>query len=169
MNNQITIQALKYGNHLHYEWNTRLLEKTDSHIFVLGEFGRKLNHYTKQKVFTMDNWTIEYFSFDSWFTVSADIVGGQIMQYYCNINQPAKMEGQTVSFVDLDLDYIQRNGEWSVVDEDEFASNAIKYGYPDTLIHKARQELESLKERINNHVFPFDGSIEKLIAHVPRS
>lgn len=169
MNNQITIQALKYGNHPHYEWNTRLLEKTDSHIFVLGEFGRKLNHYTKQKVFTIDNWTIEYFSFDSWFTVSADIVGGQIKQYYCNINQPAKMEGQTVSFVDLDLDYIQRNGEWSVVDEDEFASNAIKFGYPDTLIHKVRQELESLKERINNHVFPFDGSLAKLIAHVPRS
>ena len=130
MTNQITIQALKYGDLLHYEWNTTLLEKTDSHVFVLGEYGRQLHHYTKQNVFTIENWTIEYFSFDSWFTVSADVVGGKIQQYYCNINQPAKMNGNTVSFVDLDLDYVQRKGVWMVVDEDEFEMNAIKFGYP---------------------------------------
>lgn len=167
MDNQITIQALKYGNLLHYEWNTTLLEKTDSHIVVLGQKGRQLHHYTKQKVFTMDTWTIEFFSFDSWFTVSADIVGGEIKQYYCNINQPAKIEGQTVSFVDLDLDYIWVNGQWRVVDEDEFASNAIKFAYPDTLIHQARQELENLKQRVLGNQFPFDGSIVKHIASVP--
>jgi protein associated with RNAse G/E len=167
MDNQITIQALKYGNLLHYEWNTTLLEKTDSHIFVLGQRGRQLHHYTKQKVFTMETWTIEFFSFDSWFTVSADIVHGEIKQYYCNINQPAKMDGHTVSFVDLDLDYIRINGEWMVVDEDEFESNAIKFAYPDTLIHQARQELEDLKERVRNNLFPFDGSLAKHIASVP--
>lgn len=167
MDNQITIQALKYGNHLHYEWNTTLLEKTDTHIFVLGPRGRQLHHYTKQKVFTMETWTIEFFSFDSWFTVSADIVGGKIKQYYCNINQPAKMEGHTVSFVDLDLDYIQIAGEWMVVDEDEFESNAIKFAYPNDLIHQARQELEALKERVRNNLFPFDGTLAKHIASVP--
>ncbi|WP_261300688.1 DUF402 domain-containing protein [Paenibacillus andongensis] len=168
MDNQITIQALKYGNIRHYEWNTILLEKTDSHIIVLGEYGRKLNHYTKQKVFTVETWTIEYFPFDSWFTVSADVVGGKIHQFYCNINQPAKIEGNTVSFVDLDLDYVQRNGEWKVVDEDEFESNAIKFAYPEALIHKASQELQDLKELVRNQTFPFDGSLEKFIDCIPR-
>jgi protein associated with RNAse G/E len=168
MDNLITIQALKYGNLLHYEWNTTLLEKTDSHIFVLGEYGRKLNHYTKQKVFTVEAWTIEYFSFDSWFTVSADVVSGKIQQFYCNINQPAKIKDNTVSFVDLDLDYIQRNGEWKVVDEDEFESNAIKFDYPEALIYKARQELLGLKELIRKKLFPFDGSLEKFVDSVPK-
>lgn len=168
MDKHITIQALKYGDLLHYEWKTTLLEKTDSHIFVLGEYGRKLNHYTKQKVFTIEAWTIEYFSFHSWFTVSADVVGGKIQQFYCNINQPAKMEGNIVSFVDLDLDYLQRNGEWKVVDEDEFESNAIKFAYPVTLIHKARQELLGLKELIRTKTFPFDGSLEMFIDRIPR-
>ncbi|NRF93066.1 DUF402 domain-containing protein [Paenibacillus frigoriresistens] len=167
MDNLITIQALKYGDHLHYEWNTTLLEKTDSHIFVLGNYGRKLNHYTKQKVFTIEAWTIEYFSFHSWFTVSADVVGGNIQQFYCNINQPAKIEGNVVSFVDLDLDYVQRNGEWKVVDEDEFESNAIKFAYPEPLIHKAKQELIGLKELVSKRSFPFDGSLEKFIDHIP--
>jgi protein associated with RNAse G/E len=80
----------------------------------LGEYGRKLHHHTKQKIFTVNNRTIEFFSFVSWFTVSADVVNGKIEQYYCNINEPARIDGNTVSFVDLDLDNIQRNGEWKV-------------------------------------------------------
>ncbi len=168
MDNHITIQALKYGDLLHYEWNTILLEKTDSHIFVLGEYGRKLNHYTKQNVFTVEAWTVEYFSFNSWFTVSADVVDGKIQQYYCNINQPAQINGNIVSFVDLDLDYVQRNGEWKVVDEDEFENNAFKFAYPEALIHKARKELHDLKELIRKKTFPFDGSLEMFIDRIPR-
>ena len=41
MDKIITIQAFKYGDIRHYEWNTTVVEKTDSHIVVLGEFGRQ--------------------------------------------------------------------------------------------------------------------------------
>lgn len=167
MNNQISIQALKYPSHLHYEWKTTRLEQTDSHIFVLAEYGRQLHHYTKQSVFTMKSWTIEFFPFDAWYTVSADVADGQIQQYYCNINQPAVMKGNTVSFVDLDLDYVYRNGKWMVVDEDEFESNAIKFAYPVTLIDRAREELERLKEAIREKRFPFDGSMERWMDRIP--
>ncbi|MCU6791581.1 DUF402 domain-containing protein [Paenibacillus sp. WQ 127069] len=166
-NNMITVQALKYGDRLHYEWSTTLLEQTDTHIFVLGEQGRKLKHYTKDQIFTVENWTIEFFSFDSWFTVSADVVGGEINQYYCNINQPAKIQDNVVSFVDLDLDLVYRNDRWMVVDEDEFASNAIKFGYPSELIQRARTELEGLQERISKKLFPFDGALEQFIGIIP--
>ncbi|MDD9265540.1 DUF402 domain-containing protein [Paenibacillus sp. GCM10023248] len=159
---------MKYGNRRHYEWNTSLLEKTDSHIFVLGEYGRQLNHYTKQKVFTVEAWTIEYFSTESWFTVSADVVNGAIQHYYCNINLPAVMQGNTVSFIDLDLDYVFRNGEWKVVDEDEFIVNASKFHYPEDLIHRARQELLKLQELVAKKGFPFDGSLERFVERIPR-
>ncbi|WP_409346289.1 DUF402 domain-containing protein [Paenibacillus sp. MBLB4367] len=168
MKTNMTIQAMKYGNRLHYEWNTALLEKTESHLFVLGEYGRKLQHYTKQKVFTVENWTIEFFSFESWFTVSADVRNGSIEQYYCNINEPAQIKGSTVTFVDLDLDLIQRNGEWKVVDEDEFAINSVKLSYPEALIERAKHELESLQTRIANKRFPFDGSLERFIDRIPQ-
>lgn len=165
---QITIQAMKYGNRQHYKWNTQLLEKTSTYMVVLGEQGRQLHHFTKQKIFTMENWTIEFFSSELWFTVSADVVDGEINQYYCNINQPAQLNGNVVSFVDLDLDLIRRNGEWKVVDEDEFESNAVKFSYPDELIQRARQELANLKERIKNRDFPFDGTIERFIERIPK-
>ncbi|MCS7460759.1 DUF402 domain-containing protein [Paenibacillus doosanensis] len=165
----LTIQSLKYGNHLHYEWNTKLLEQTGEYVFVLGEKGRKLHHYTKGKIFTMDHWTIEFFSFTSWFTVSADIAEGTIRQFYCNINQPARIQGNHVSFVDLDLDLICRGGEWKVVDEDEFATNAVRYGYPDELIARARQELELLQKRVAERKFPFDGTIDRWVERVSRN
>jgi hypothetical protein len=163
---QITIKALKFGDRPHYEWETTLLEKTDTYIIVLGERGRKLQHHTKQKIFTVDNWTIEFFSFESWFTVSADVVDSKITQYYCNVNEPAKIDGATVTFVDLDLDYVQRSGEWRVVDEDEFVHNAVLFGYPDELVRTARQELFRLQERVRNKQFPFDGTIDRFIGSI---
>lgn len=166
-NRIITIQSLKYGNRLHYEWNTRLLEKTRDYLFVLSEYGRPLKHYTRGQTFTIENWTIEFISLNSWFTVSADVADGRIYQYYCNINQPARIDGDVVSFVDLDLDYVYRNGEWKVVDEDDFAVNAVKLGYPDELMRTARAELESLQRRVANKQFPFDGSLERFVPLVP--
>ncbi|WP_028551081.1 DUF402 domain-containing protein [Paenibacillus sp. UNC451MF] len=163
----ITIQAMKYGNRLHYEWNTMLLEKTDTHIFVLSERGRQLHHYTRGKTFICDHWTIEFFSFDSWYTVSADVADGKIFQYYCNINQPAVWNGNTVSYVDLDLDFVQRNNIWKVVDEDEFAVNSVELSYPPDLVERARVELKSLQQRVENRQFPFDGTIERFIEAIP--
>ncbi|MDQ1913420.1 DUF402 domain-containing protein [Paenibacillus sp. GD4] len=164
---EITIQALKYGDRLHYEWKATVLEQTESYIIVLAKKGRELHHHTKQRVFTVPHWTIEFFPFDSWFTVSADIVDGQVKQYYCNINEPAKLSGEKVSFVDLDLDYVYRSGEWRVVDEDEFETHAVLFGYPEWLIHKARAELVQLQQRVQSNRFPFDGTLEAFIACIP--
>jgi protein associated with RNAse G/E len=168
LNQQVLIQALKYGDHLHYEWETTLLEKTDTHVFVLGKYGRELRHYTKGKTFTVENWTIEFFPLDSWFTVSADIIEGEITQYYCNICEPARMNGREVTFVDLDIDLVYRNGRWMVVDEDEFTVNALKFSYPPELIERVKKELKDLEQRIEQKQFPFDGSIEKFIEAVPK-
>jgi len=169
MNNQpIKIQSMKYGNHLHYEWETTLLEKTDSYIFVLGHKGRKLNHYTKGQVFTVDNWTIEFFPLDAWFTVSADVIDGELKQYYCNICEPPQFAGDLVTFVDLDIDLVYRNGQWMVVDEEEFADHALKFSYPPELIKRVRMEQQGLEQRIKQGRFPFDGAIERWMEWIPR-
>lgn len=167
VNRTMNIQALKYGNRPHYEWNARLLEQNGDYVFVLAEYGRKLRHFTKNSVFTLNNWTIEFFSSSRWFTVAADIKDGRVVQYYCNINEPSVINGDDISFVDLDLDYVWRNGEWAVVDEDEFELHRVKLGYPEELVRRARTELEQLKQLVSRREFPFDGSIERLIERIP--
>ncbi|GLX65750.1 DUF402 domain-containing protein [Paenibacillus glycanilyticus] len=168
MEQTFRIKALKYGELLHYEWDTDLLEEGDGYVFVLGRYGRKLQHHTKQSVFTVNNWSIEFFSSKHWFTVSAGIVDGQINEYYCNINMPAVKNGNEISFIDLDLDLVQRGGKWMVIDEDEFAENAGKFGYPEQLIRQVREELAALEARVAAREFPFDGTIERLMAQIPQ-
>lgn len=163
----INIRALKYGDKPHYEWNAELLEQREGHLFLLAGYGRQLRHYTKNSVFTVNKWTIEFISPSLWFTVAADIENGKICQYYCNINQPARLEGDRVSFVDLDLDLVWRDGLWSVVDEDEFELHRVRFGYPEELVRRTREELELLQQRVREKAFPFDGSIERLIGRIP--
>ncbi|MHA6482613.1 DUF402 domain-containing protein [Paenibacillus sp. strain BS8-2] len=166
MGNTVHIQALKYGNVLHYEWETELLEQRDDDVFVLAKHGRQLRHHTKNATFTINNWSIEWFSRKHWFTLSAVVADGRITEYYCNINQPALIGEGKVAFVDLDLDLVQRDGVWMVVDEDEFAHNAIKFGYPESLIAQAREELKRLQARIAAGEYPFDGTLEEWISHL---
>ncbi|TXK83465.1 DUF402 domain-containing protein [Paenibacillus sp. N3.4] len=165
---QVIIRALKYGNFPHYEWPTTILEKKPTYIIVCSERGRKLRHHTKQEVFTMENWTLEFFSSELWFTVSGDVIDGKIVQYYCNINEPAIITDSLVTFVDLDLDLIQRNGNWTVVDEDEFVSHSVKYAYPESLIQRAKDELKQLQAIIQRKEFPFDGTMEWFIPRIPK-
>jgi uncharacterized protein len=65
-----------------------------------------------------------------------------------------------VSFIDLDLDYIQeKNKEWKVVDEDELESNSIKYKYPVELKDEALKALAKLKEEVRIGNFPFNNHV----------
>ncbi|MCM3728447.1 DUF402 domain-containing protein [Neobacillus cucumis] len=55
-----------------------------------------------------------------------EIENENVVSTYCNVAKPAIFRGNQISFVDLDLDYIQeRNKEWIVVDEDEFEAISV--------------------------------------------
>ncbi|MDF2964609.1 MAG: hypothetical protein K0S39_6344, partial [Paenibacillus sp.] len=70
------------------------------------------------------------------------------------------------TFVDLDLDYINRDGEWKVVDEEEFESHSIQYRYPLELIRRARHELIQLQVRVERKQFPFDGTLQQWVPRI---
>ena len=144
---------------MHYEWTSKTLEQTDRFLISLGEKGRKLHHHSKKQVFTIGHPSIEFFSFTDWFTVSMDIQQSGNIHYYCNIALPAVLDGDVLSFIDLDLDLVYRNNEWKVLDEDEFERNSKKYQYPDDLAKKAFLELDNLKDAIARRQFPFDGTL----------
>ncbi len=136
-------------------------------MVCLGEPGRILTHHTKGQTFAASDWALEFFSPQEWFTISIDVRDGRIHQYYCNIAEPARLVGETLSFVDLDLDLVRRPGKgWEVVDEDELETNAQRFGYPPALAIRARAELEELRRRIRSRDFPFDGTLRPYVEHV---
>lgn len=88
------------------------------------------------------------------------------MTYYCNICLPPVLQGNTLSFIDLDLDLVHREEVWTVVDEDEFLENQQLYDYPTDVIERARASLLNLQERIAQQQFPFDGFLDSFIPTV---
>ncbi|NYE07575.1 hypothetical protein F4694_004386 [Bacillus niacini] len=160
MSKIIKIKALKFPDILHYEWEGELLRHTPDYVLVLCKPGRKLIHHTKNKVFTVNNTSLEFFSLSEWFTAAMEIEDGKVVSAYCNVAKPSFFHNGEISFIDLDLDYIQEKyKEWKVVDEDEFESNSIKYKYPVELKDEALKALAKLKEEVRIGNFPFNSKV----------
>lgn len=70
---------------------------------------------------------------------------------------PPVIEGDTLRYVDLDLDLlVRREKEPELLDQAEFEANAAKYGYGEEIRTKALEQLDLLLEMIENRDFPFD-------------
>ena len=164
MTNIVKIKALKYPDILHYEWEGELLQQTPDYVLVLCKPGRKLIHHTKNKVFTINNTSIEYFSLKEWFTAAFAIEDGKVVEAYCNVAMPSIFKNNQLSFIDLDLDYfLEKNKDWVVLDEDEFEINSIKYHYPPELKNEAINALEKLQEAVHKGEFPFNDQIASIL------
>lgn len=166
MGKVIRIQAQKYPNIPHYEWEGELLEHTDEYVLVLCKPGRKLIHLSKNQVFTINNTSLEFFSLKDWFTVAMQVEQGKITAYYCNVATPSKF-GEILSFVDLDIDLVKERGkEWEVVDEEEFKMNQVKYQYPTEMINRAIATTAQLKQKALHSVFPFDETLLQVLNRI---
>lgn len=166
----IKLKALKYPNILHYEWQGELLEQLEDYVVVLSKPGRKLIHHTKNKIFTVQHTSLEFFYLKEWYTVSIEIEKGKITSYYCNVAMPSVLYDDELRFVDLDLDLVKpRNQDWQVVDEDEFKQNSLAYNYPEDLKENAVAALERLKAKALNASYPFDETALRKYLSFPRS
>lgn len=66
--------------------------------------------------------------------------------------------GATVSYVDLDLDVVERAGAAPFIDdEDEFAAHAVRFAYPSELVARVRADAEAVLEAVRRREPPFDG------------
>jgi uncharacterized protein len=149
LNKVIKIKALKFPDIPHYEWEGVLLQHTQEYVVVWCKPGRKLIHHSKNKVFTINNSSIEYFSLKEWYTAAMEIEEGRVVSTYCNVAIPSIFRDNQITFVDLDLDYIQEsNKQWTVVDEEEFKVNSVKYGYSIELKREAKNALDRLMDKV---------------------
>jgi hypothetical protein len=101
--------------------------------------------------------SLEYYWLDRWYNVfrfaQAD---GSLRNYYCNVNVPPTFDGETLSYVDLDLDIlVGPDFSYQILDVDDFERNAKHYGYPAEVQANARRAIDELVEMIETRAFPF--------------
>jgi uncharacterized protein len=153
----VIVSACKYDGREHRRWSARILSLDDNLLTLDAKFAEEIRH---QLLGVIERGTIsvEYYWLNRWYNIFRFLKpNGELRNFYCNINIPPTFDGRIISYVDLDIDIlVAPDSSYEVVDEEEFASNAIKYNYPQQIQYRAYQALEELLTLIENRSFPFN-------------
>lgn len=140
---QVTVLKLKPTGELIWSYTGRILEQDGSRL-VLEAFFDLDDRHKEGMTFGKGDRFIETYYTDRWYNIFAIYSRDDehLRGWYCNIARPARLTGQTISYVDLALDLLVfPDGRQVVLDEDEFAALNL----PDEEKLTARQALAELQ------------------------
>jgi uncharacterized protein len=153
----VTVRSLKHDGRLHRSWRAHV-ERREGPLVILDAFFAEEVRHPVLGTIEAGTHSREFFWTDRWYSVFRfGGRGGRLLCFYCNVNTPARLEGDTLSFVDLDVDVLVRpDFTFDVLDEDEFEANAHLFGYTEELRARVRDSLDELLKLIKSRQFPFD-------------
>lgn len=154
---KVTINSRNYDQSIRRSWTCDLIRQQGDLIELVGEFAFDVDHPDLGQL-TKGTISYEYYWLDRWFNVfQFHEPEGSFRNWYCNINMPPHFEKGVLDYVDLDIDIlIWPSGEIVVLDEEEFAVNAEKFGYPPAIRSAVESARSSLLTRFHKCEFPFD-------------
>jgi protein associated with RNAse G/E len=122
-----------------------------------AQFDREVEHELLGTI-PVGTLSIEYYWLHRWYNVFRFLdAGNRLRNFYCNVNQPPRFDGQVLSYVDMDIDVlVERDFSFRVLDLDEFEHNVIRYDYPIELQTNALGAVNELIELIQTRAFPFN-------------
>ena len=143
----ITVRSCKFDGSLNRSWTAQLVLRDATLIVLEGVFGSDVQHEWLGRI-ERGTCTREYFWTDRWYSVFRFLDGtGRVRMEYVNLNLPPTFSGSELTFVDLDIDLVIRpDGTYTVLDEDEFQTNADLYQYPAEIRSGVHETLSSLVE-----------------------
>ena len=153
---QLIVRSLKYDGRVHREWRAELLRAEGTLLVVEGEFAEEVRHPLLGSI-RAGTLSTEFYWADRWYSVFRfREPSGELRNYYCNINTPARLHEATLTFVDLDIDVlVAPDYSCRVLDEDEFDAHEKLYGYPPEFRRRALQALEEIGDLVRLRRFPF--------------
>jgi protein associated with RNAse G/E len=157
--NRIEVRVYKYDGLLHRTWPAELLHQDGSLIVLDAKFPAEIIHDLLGTIASGTH-SLEYYWLDRWYNVFRFAQpDGQLRNYYCNVNVPATLADNVLSYVDLDLDIlVEPDFSYRILDIEDFASNIEVYGYSEEVQANARQALSELVQLIETRSFPFSSS-----------
>ena len=153
----IIVRACKYDGAEHRRWPARVLRQEGSLLVLDAEFVEDIEHDLLGTI-VAGTTSIEYYWLDRWYNVFCFTPPQSNRQvYYCNLNIPPTFDGQTLSYIDLDIDLlVESDFRHRVLDREEFEQNARRYGYSNEVRLNAERAFEDLIGLIEFRAFPFN-------------
>lgn len=154
--NELIVRVLKHDGREHRRWRGRIAKHEASLIVLNAEFDVDVSHRLLGEI-KRGTRLIEYYWLDRWYNVFRFLRDdGSTRLYYCNINQPPTLDGQVLTYIDLDIDVlVQPDYSYQVLDLDEFETNSEAYGYSAEEKANAAGAVEELTGMIQFRQFPF--------------
>ena len=142
---------------LHRTWAAELIRQEASLIVLDAKFADEIIHDLLGTIASGTH-SLEYYWLDRWYNIFRFAQpDGKLRNYYCNVNVPATFDGETLSYVDLDLDIlVNPDFSYRILDVEDFERNAKCYGYTIEVRAKAREALDELVTMIETQAFPFN-------------
>jgi len=152
----ITVRVLKYDCTECRRWKATVARRTASLIVLDAAFDLDVQHDLLGDI-SRGTPTIEYYWLDRWFNVFRFLESdGTTKLFYCNVNMPPAISAGILSYIDLDIDVlVQPDFSFQILDLDEFATNALRYGYPEPIKNQAQRSVDELVAMIEKRQFPF--------------
>ena len=153
---QLTVRVLKYDGTEYRRWTARRSRRQGSLLVLDAEFEYDVHHDLLGAIQSGTR-TIEYYWLDRWYNVLKFLNDDATTRhFYCNITTPPKLETQTLTYIDLDIDVLALpDFSYQILDLDEFEANAKTYGYPEEVHTNAHIAVDRLRQMIETREFPF--------------
>lgn len=130
-----------------WSYEGRVLQREEN-LLVLEAFFDRDDLPFQGTVLKRGDRFVETFYGDRWYNIFEiyDRDDGALKGWYCNVCQPAVLEADSVSYIDLALDlWVTPGGGQTVLDEDELEALNVD----EALKEKARAGLRELRERFS--------------------
>jgi protein associated with RNAse G/E len=153
----IHVVSTKYDGSPHWEFDSFFVAERGPLLIATNFAGQELRN--KAGLWKTPYDVRNHFWTDRWYNAMRcdRPKGGGLEYWYCNVTTPAEYDGETVRYMDLDLDVLVfPDGRTKVVDEDEFLEHSVRMGYPPDVIEQARRAVDELVALAREGQFPFD-------------
>jgi protein associated with RNAse G/E len=155
---KIRVVSQKFDGSLRDEYQARLVLEDSATIVLFTALGTPYYDHRKGAWFESEDGLVEIYFKHKWYNVWH--ICEQISRtnrIYSNIAMPVRFEGDTLTWVDLDLDFrVHMDGSIELLDEDEFQHNALRMGYSKRVVAAARAACDEVLERFARQEFPFN-------------
>ena len=146
---------MNYDGTLRKSWDCRLIGENGPQLVFVGEFEHDISHPALGLI-KRGTISYEYYWLNRWLNIFRfHEPSGELRNYYCNVNMPPTFVGGVLEYVDLDLDLlVWPDLTYSVLDREEFRSNAEIYGYSDEVRSQAETALAELVAMAESGALP---------------
>jgi len=152
----IEVVSLEWDRSIRRKWFCELIKAEGELIELKGIFERDVEHKTLGLV-EKGTVSVEYFWLDRPYNIFAFTEpNGRFRNWYCNVSLPPDLSGNTLSFVDLELDVLIWPSEAPVIlDCDELEASARQHLPNRNMKVIAEEGLAKLLSHIELREYPF--------------